>query len=435
MLISYLKKVIPDQHPLRLLYHKLMAVFACIIYGFPATKLQVIGVTGTKGKTTTCNLIATILTEAGYKVGMTSTINFQIGNLKWVNETKITTLNPFFLQKMLRRMVNESCTHAVLEVSSHSLIQNRVWGINFDTAVLTNMGEDHLDYHGGFQNYLRAKGLLFEKLNKSMRKPRIQKISILNREDNQFAYFDQFLADRKYTYGLKSGTCFATNLAYQQTGSSFVLNVPNNKAEIHLKLPGQFNIYNTLAAATVGLANGINIQTIKNALEKASSISGRYEQIDCGQKFAIIVDYAHTTESLKKLLELYKSQTPGKLFVVFGATGGGRDKAKRPKMGEASDQFADTIILTDDDPYEDDRLGIIDEIAAGIKRNEGNNFWKIPTRFEAIRFALNMAKDGDTVIVAGKGAEQIHIVGDKKIPWDDRKVIREILSKAYSVEL
>ncbi len=435
-MLKYLKKIIPDRHPIRLLYHKAMAVIAATIYGFPSRSLHVIGITGTKGKTTTTNLIASVLGEAGYRVGMTSTTNFQIAERRWVNESKMTTMSAFFVQRMLRDMVNSRCQFAVLEVSSHALIQNRVWGINFDTAVFTNIGEDHLDYHGGFQEYMRTKGLLFSRLNRSPRKPRIQKITVLNQDDAEFSYFDQFLADKKYTFGLKSGTCYATNLAYSQIGVSFDLHMPNNQLPVSLKMPGEFNVYNALAAATVALSVGISATVIKTALEKMTTVAGRFEQIDCGQSFAVIVDYAHTAESLEKLLELYKKQTPGKLYAVFGATGGGRDKGKRVKMGEAADKSADVIILTDDDPYEEDRMSIVDGIASGIKRVEGGGgLWKIPTRYEAIRYALMQAGKGDTVVIAGKGAESVQVMADGKHIWDDREVVRSILSKPLEVEL
>jgi len=417
------------------MYHQVMAVMAATYYRFPSKSLNVIGITGTKGKTTTTNLTAAILTEAGYKVGMTSTVLFQVADNKWTNLTKQTTLGPFFLQKMLRRMVDEGCTHAVLEVSSHSIHQNRIWGINFDTAVLTNIGEDHLEYHGGFENYLHTKGLLFARLNRSQRKPRIPKVAVLNKDDAHFVYFDQFLVDREYTYGLGGGTCYGSDISLKADGCDFTLNVPNNHIDVQLKIPGEFNVYNSLAAATVGLVNNINLPVIKSALEKATSIPGRFETIDCGQKYTIVVDYAHTTDSLEKLLTLYKRLTKGKLFVVFGCTGGGRDKAKRPKMGNVADKNADVVIVTDDDPYEENRWQIIEEISAGIKRKEGENFWKIPHRMEAIKLALTLATEKDTVIIAGKGSEEIQMIGDQKIPWDDRQVVRELLAREMNVEI
>ncbi len=434
-MISYLKSKIADTNPVRLLYHKMRAVVAAIYYGFPSRYLNVIAVTGTKGKTTVSNMITSVLTEAGYKVGMASTILFQVGDRKWVNTTKVTTLGPFFLQKLLREMVNEGCTHAVVEVTSHALLQNRIWGVNVDCAILTNIGEDHLDYHGGFENYLRTKGLLFARLNRSARKPRIPKVSILNRDDPNFSYFDQFLADKKFTYGFDGGTCFAGDMITSAKGANFILHVPNNQVEVNLGMTGQFNVYNALAAATVGLANNINLTVVKDALEKASSIPGRLEAIDCGQKYSIIVDFAHTEDSLEQLLSLYKGLTKGKLYVVFGATGGGRDKGKRPKMGAVADKYADYVILTDDDPYEEDEWKIIEDIAAGVKRKEGENFWKIPHREEAIKLALTLAKEGDTVILAGKGSEEVQMIGGKKIPWDDRKVVRSLLSREMRIEI
>jgi UDP-N-acetylmuramoyl-L-alanyl-D-glutamate--2,6-diaminopimelate ligase len=434
-MLKYLKSHISDTNPLRLLYHKMVAVLAALWYRFPSRYLHVVAVTGTKGKTTTVNLIAAVLGEAGYKVGMTSTILFQVGDLRWSNATKITTLGPFFLQKMLRRMVNERCTHAVVEVSSHAILQNRIWGVNVDTAVFTNIGEDHLDYHGGFENYLRTKGLLFSRLNRFARKPRIPKVSVLNMNDPNFNFFDQFIADKKYTYGIGGGTCYATDMKAMPGGTDFVLHVPNNRIEVKYKLPGNFNVYNALAAATVALANNINITVIKDALEKASAIPGRFESVECGQKYSIIVDYAHTAESLEKLLELYKGLTKGKLYAVFGATGGGRDRGKRPKMGAAADKHADYIVLTDDDPYEENEWQIIDDISKGIKRREGDRFWKIPHREEAIKLALTLAREGDTVVIAGKGAEEIIMIGGKALEWDDRKVVRALLSRELRVEI
>ena len=435
-MLNKLKKLISETNPLRLFYHQIKGAIAALIYWFPANHMHVIGVTGTKGKTTTTNLITMILEDAGYKVGMASTINFQIGNLKWSNLTKQTTLSPFVLQKMLRQMVKEGCTHAVLEVSSHAITQSRVLGINFDIAVITNVTEDHLEYHGGFQMYLQAKGSLFQRLNRSRRKPNIPKVSVLNADEPNFPYFDQFIVDRKYTYSLKKGTCYATDVILTGHNSSFILHIPNNQMEITLNIPGEFNIYNALAAATVALSMNINLTFIKRALEKAQGVPGRLESMDCGQHYNIIVDYAHAPDSLEKLLSLYrKLTTEGKLYVVFGATGGGRDKAKRPKMGALADGLADYIILTNDDPYEEDEMGIIEMVAEGIKRKEGDRFWKIPHRYEAIRLALTLAKKGDTVVITGKGCEEVQIIGTERIPWDDRKVVRELLSREILIEI
>ena len=434
-MINYLRKKISDTNPARLLYHKILAIFAAFYYRFPSGYLNVIAVTGTKGKTTTVNLINEVLREAGYKTGMTSTVKFQIGDSVWMNKTKMTSLGPFFLQDMLRRMVDEKCDYAVIEVSSHAILQNRVWGVNVDTAVLTNLTGDHLDYHGGFENYMRTKGLLFARLNRSTRKKGIKKIAVINRDDNNFGYFDQFIADQQYTYGVTKGTCYVTDVSSSAKGSKFVLHVPNDKTEISIKLPGEFNVYNALAAATVGLSQNINLNTIKSAMEKASEIPGRYESVDAGQNFTVIVDYAHTAESLENLLKLYKNVTKGKLYVVFGATGGGRDVEKRPRMGKAADENADFVIVTDDDPYEENEWKIIEQICEGINRKEGHNFWRIPNREQAIRLALSLAREEDTVVIAGKGAEEVQMIGGKAVAYDDRSVVRAFFTREHQIEI
>lgn len=427
--------MVSDTNPLRLFYHQIKAAIAVLIYRFPSRYMNMIAVTGTNGKTTTVNLTAKILEKAGHKVGMASTINYQVGSHKWTNISKQTTMSPFALQKLLRRMVNDGCTHCVLEVSSHAVTQSRILGINFDTAVITNITEDHIEYHGSFQLYLEAKGELFKRLNRSKRKPIIPKISVLNLDDPHYSYFEQFIVDRKFTYSLKKGTCYATNVSLRPDGTTFTLHIPNEQIEIDLPLPGEFNLYNALAAATVALANNINLKSVKTALEDAAGVPGRLEVINSGQPYTIIVDYAHAPDSLQKLLSLYRNLTNNKLFAVFGATGGGRDKAKRPKMGKIADEFADYIILTNDDPYEEDEMAIIDQISEGIERKEGENLWKIPHRYEAIRLALTLAKEGDVVVLAGKGCEEVQIVGKERIPWDDRHAVRELLSREIRVEI
>lgn len=434
-MLGFIKNKIPDNHPLRLLFHKIKGVLAALIYWFPADNLIVIGVTGTNGKTTSVNLIANILSESGEKVGMASTINFQVGKDKWVNTTKQTTASPFFLQKLIRRMVKEGCKYLVLEVSSHALIQSRVWGINFDVAAITNLTPEHIEYHGSFEEYKKAKGLLFEEVSSGKRKVDVNKIIVLNADDDNYSYYNQFVADRKLTYGLGAATVFASQVKSRPGGSSFLLHVPNNKIEINLSIPGSFNVYNSLTAASVALALNIPLESIRKGLENSKSVSGRFEKVEAGQDFTVIVDYAHTPESLENLFEMYNKLTQGRLFVVFGATGGGRDKAKRPKMGEAADQNADVIILTNDDPYEEDQMKIINDIAEGINRIEGKNFWKIPDRREAIRLALAMAQEEDAIVLAGKGAEEIMMIDGKKVPWNDKLVVKELLNKAHQVEL
>lgn len=433
-MMNFLRNLLSDTNPLRLLYHKFISVLAALYYRFPAEDMIVIGVTGTNGKTTTVNLIAHVLESAGHKVGMTSTINFQVGNRKWNNNTKQTTLGRFGLQRILREMVNEGCKFAVLEVSSHAMTQSRVWGINIDCAVITNISNDHLEYHGSFANYLYAKGALFQKVSKSKRKPSVQKVLVLNQEDENFAYFDQFIADRKITYGIKQGTVATLDLKLKADGSDFTMKVPNNAIPIDFDLPGQFNVQNALCAAAVCMSYGISMDDIQRGLNSAKTVPGRCDHVDAGQDFTIVVDYAHMEDSLEKLLSMYRDLTPdGRLFAVFGATGGGRDKVKRPGMGAIAHKYADYVFLTNDDPYSDDELEIIDMVGEGVDRVEGDRYWKIIDRREAIRLALMMARKGDSVVVAGKGAEEIMKVRGETIEWNDKKVIVDLLRRPVAV--
>ena len=412
-----------------------MAVLAAIYYRFPSRYLRVIAVTGTKGKTTTCSLLAQILEKAGHKVGVMSTVFFQVGDRKWANLTKQTTVGRFELQRLLREMVEEGCQYVIIETSSHAMLQSRLWGVNVDTAVFTNLQKDHIEYHGSFDSYKQAKGMLFDKLNRSQRKSNVPKVFVVNNDDVASDYFLKFPADQKYTFGLRKGIYVSRDVKSLPNGSEFKYFIPNGEAEIRFPLPGVVNVYNATAAATVAVSEHIGLPTIKKALEECSAVPGRMEPIDCGQLFSVIVDYAHTQDSLKALIDVFKPLTKGKLILVFGATGGGRDKAKRPLMGEVADQRCDEIIITDDDPYDEDNIAIIEQIAGGIKRVEGEKLWKVPSRREAIRLALSMAQENDTILIAGKGAEEFQMTREGKIPHDDRQVAREFLSKESDVEI
>jgi len=412
-----------------------LAVLAAVWYRFPANHMKVIAVTGTKGKSTVAHLMAKILEEAGHKVGVVSTVKFQIGSDVWDNATKMTTPGRFRLQGLLRRMLDEHCTVAIVEATSQALVQSRLWGVNIDTAVLTNMQTDHLEYHGGFENYLHAKGLLFGQLSRANRKGDLQKSSVLPAEDSNFAYFDSFATDRKITFGLQNGQVRAENIELDASDTRFKLVVPNDAIDIHMKLPGEFNVLNALCAASAAISLGVKLPMIKRGVEKFESFPGMLESVQAGQPFDVIVDYAHTEESLEQVLQFLRPLTRGRLFVVFGSTGGGRDKGKRPKMGAIVEKYADYIIVTDDDPYEENRMGIIEDISAGITRKEGENFWKIRDRRQAIRLAVTEARDDDTVVICGKGCEPVQVIGTTHIPWDDRKVAKEILMEGFEVKL
>ena len=434
-LLNAIRRHIKPLNPLLLMYHKTLAVLAALVYRFPAEKLKVVAITGTKGKSTVALLLAKIFEEAGLKVGVISTVRFQIGSNVWTNDTKMTTPGRFKLQKFLRKMVDDRCDVAIVESTSQALIQSRLWGVNVDTAVLTNMQTDHLEYHGGFENYLHAKGLLFRQLSRANRKGELSKTAVLPCEDSNFAYFDSFLVDHKITFGLTKGQITAQDIELEPDSTRFVLKVPNDSITVHIKLPGEFNVLNALSAASAAISLGVKLPIIKRGLEQFESMPGMLESINVGQPFNVLVDYAHTEESLKGVLSFLKPLTRNKLFVVFGATGGGRDKAKRPRMGKIVDELADYIVVTDDDPYEEDRMKIMEQIAEGIDRKEGEDFWMVRDRRQGIRLALSMAGDGDTVVICGKGSEPVQVIGTEHLQWDDRRVAKEILTEGFEVKL
>jgi len=432
ILNNFKKKIIitvGQRHPMMLFYHKMKGALAVSLYGNPSRKLKVIGVTGTNGKTTSVNMIADLLTQAGFKVGMLSTLRYRVGADVWSNRDKMTTQSPWFVQKMLKRMLREDCDYAILEVTSHAMDQNRVYGINFDIVAITNLTGDHIEYHGSFEEYKKAKAKLFAGVFASARKPEVHKTIILNADDKYFDYYDQFKADQKFAYGIKDGAVKAVDIDLRADKSFFTLEIPNDSIRIETQMLGDFNVYNSLLAISVAISQGVNLKSIAEAMKHVQPVGGRFEPVKVGQDFSVIVDYAHTADALENLCAMFKPLTAGKLIVVFGATGGGRDKRKRPEMGKAADKHADVIILTDDDPYTEDRWGIIEDIAQGIKREEGETLYKIIDRTDAVHMALSLAETGDTVLIAGKGGEEVIVIGEEKIPYDDRDVVRNYLAE------
>lgn len=421
-----LRKILPEETILWT--HKVRAIIAAFLYGFPSRNLKVIGVTGTNGKTTTCNLIARILEESGNKVGIATTINFRIGQKEWSNNSKMTTINPFSLQKLLRDMVKEGCKYAVLETTSHAIRQYRNWGIKYNVAVMTNITHDHLDYHKNMNEYRDIKLKLFSN------KP---DVSVINCDDPSYLYFAKKSAKNTFLYGIENrADVTARKVFMTDKGTLFTLVSGNNQIVIDLKLPGKFNIYNALAAATVGLSLDVKPEAIKKGLELVNGIPGRMETVDAGQEFTVIVDFAHTPDGLQKVFETVKAFAKGKIIHVGGATGR-RDKTKRPFLGALSGKYADITIVTNEDPYDENPWEIIEAVAAGVPRgaNEksdkkpGKNFFKILDRKEAIKLALSMAKKNDLVLITGKGCEQVMAVGNKMVPYSDKKVVEEILGK------
>lgn len=409
-----MKEIIKKNIPKILLnwYHFILAFLGALIYWFPSRKLKVIGVTGTKGKTTTVILAGKILEEAGFKVGWISSATLKIDRKEWLNPYHMTMPGRFFIQKFLKEMVKNHCQYALIEVTSEGILQHRQKFINFGVAVFTNLAPEHIEAHGSFENYRAMKGKLFQAT---------KEVHIINANDKNANYFLQFPAKIKYQFKRQNGKCkiIVQNSKLQKELPEFLLN---------LKLLGDFNIDNALAAICVGLSQGVSIEVCQKALEKIKGIPGRLEIIDEGQNFKVIIDTAHTPDSFEKVFELVNNLPHNKIISVFGAPGGGRDKWKRPVLGEIAQRYSHQIILTNDDPYDEDPIEIVNQIEKGIK-SAPSSVLKILDRREAIKKALQLAQPQDIVLILGKGAEQVIIMGSKKIPWDDREVVREELKK------
>ncbi len=436
MIKNIIKKFVPEFVINQ--YHKVLALLAAFLYGHPSEKLIVIGVTGTNGKSTTVNLIAKVLEQAGFKIGSTSTINFKIAEKEWLNDKKMTMLGRFQLQKLLKQMVQVGCKYAVIETSSEGILQHRHLGINYDIAVFTNLTPEHIETHGGFENYKKAKGELFKKLSKDKYKTidnkKIPKISVINIDDKHADYFSGFKADKKFGFTTQNKTKDGFDKiinASEIEARGFKTKFKANETEFNLNLPGKFNVYNSLATICVALSQKIDLQTIKQGLEKMKSMPGRLERIDEGQNFTVIVDYAPEPASMEQLYNFVKELDKNKIIHVLGSCGGGRDTDRRPILGAMAGEHADHVIITNEDPYDDDPMQIINDVAKGAEEKGkvlDQNLFKILDRKEAIEKALNLASENDLVLITGKGCEQAMVVkSGKKIPWDDRKVVRELL--------
>lgn len=402
-------------------YHFILAFLGAFFYQFPSKKLKVIGITGTNGKTTTIEMISKILEEAGYKVAVLNSIRFKIGEKEWLNTLKMTMPGRFMIQRFLREAVNSGCQYVILEVTSEGILQHRHKFIDFEVAVFTNLTPEHIEAHGGFEKYRKAKGKLFQAT---------KKIHIINLDDENSKFFLKFPAKKKFLYSIEKSKKL---LPLKQASIIQVQDVqvlpPLLKfslkgTEFNLKLLGKFNIYNALAAICVGLSQGINLETSKRALEKIEIIPGRMEEV-ISEPFKVFVDYAFTPVALEKVYQILKPNN-GKMIAVLGACGGGRDKWKRPVLGEIASKYCEEVIVTNEDPYDEDPMEIIEEVAKGTTGRTK----KILDRREAIREALKLAKPNDVVIITGKGCEPwICLAKGKKIPWDDREVVRQEFKK------
>ncbi len=434
-MLNIIRKLIPLDSPIRTTYHYVRGVIAFWLSGNPAKDMIVIGITGTKGKTTTSNLIARGLIAAGKKVAMFTTVNTIIGDKEEENTMKMTTPSPFAVWNFIARARNAGCEYLVMETSSHALFYHRVHGLHYDVAVMTNISQDHLDLHKTMDNYVDTKLLLFRNLYKYGIKKEVKKVGVVN-VDNEYAsrfLSKEIVVDAMHTFGFSSNANIrAENFQSTLSWQSFDVRMPSNTFHIQSKLQWEFNAMNILAATAVLISQKVDIETICQTMATVNGIPGRLEEVPNHRGAKIFVDYAHTEDSLKNVLEtLRKIDGTKRIITLFWATGD-RDKTKRPKMGRITHILSDIIILTDDDTYTEDSLAIIRDVSVGIDRREGDNFWIVPDREDAIRTALLILQSWDILLVAGKGAETVQVTQQWSIPWNDRKVIERILMEIES---
>ena len=435
---KFLKSIVPEW--VFSIYYRGLALLGAFYYGFPSEKMIVVGITGTKGKTSTANFIWSCAMSAGIKAGIVTTANIRIGDKEILNPYHMTMPGRFTIQRLLAEMVREGCRLCVVETTSEGLKQSRHVGVEYDFAVFTNLTPEHLPSHGGdFENYKRAKGVLFSTLSKTKRKfldnQEIGKVIVANTDSEHAQFFVNFLADKKISFGLREKADFNAK-EIKETASGVTFSVGDRTYA--LSLLGAFNVYNALPAMIVLRTLGVTDEVIAKGLSELKMIPGRMELIDSGQDFTLIVDYAHEKQSITGVLDTARAMTVReggvnhKVIILLGAEGGGRDKAKRPIIGELSAKKADYVVVSNVDPYEDDPREIVEDIAVVAEKFgkvRGQDLFVIEDRRAGIAKAISMAKVGDIVLITGKGAEQSMIIGGKSIPWDDRVVVREELKK------
>lgn len=424
-----------------------LTFLAAAFYNWPGRKLTVIGVTGTDGKTTTCNLIYQILIAAGFKTGIISTVNAVIGDEVLDTGFHVTTPDAHDVQHYLARMVDAGLTHVVLETTSHGWAQFRVDACEFDIGVITNITHEHLDEHGSYENYRAAKARLFRSLEKTL--PKLQgnpRLAVLNHDDQSYEFLKSITTVDSVSYGLeKVADVRAGRIRYTTNGMEFVAKYDKLRVGIKTCLVGRYNVSNCLAALTATVFGlGIDPEIAAQGIANLPGIPGRMEIINMGQPFMSIVDFAHTPNALRVTLETARemlkhgetARENGRIIAVFGSAGL-RDKEKRRMMAETSAELADLTVLTAEDPRTESLNGILDEMAAGSRSREGSEgetFWRISDRGEAIRFALRLARPGDIVLACGKGHEQSMCFGTVEHPWDDRIAMRAALAEYLGVD-
>lgn len=406
------------------------AMMVCVPYFFdyPANRMRMVGVTGTNGKTTTTHMIRHILKAQGFKVGVIGTVHIMIGDTSYPIHN--TTPDVVDLQHILHQMVQENVEYCVMEVSSHALALGRVSGVEFDTAVFTNLTQDHLDFHKTFENYLAAKCKLFEQVS-APNQVKDNKGAVINIDDSYGYRVMEKTTAPTITYStLGKGTLNASDVHMSTKNSQYTVNYKGESYPVLMNTTGLFNVYNTLAAIGACLQEGISMEAIDTALKTFSSVPGRFELIEEGQDFAVVVDYAHTPDGLQNILETAKAIKENRIIIVFGC-GGDRDATKRPIMGRIAAEYGDKIYVTSDNPRTEDPVQIVKDVEVGVKEalREGTSYEVIVDRREAINHAIHDAKAGDIVIIAGKGHENYQILKNETIHFDDREEARKALKE------
>lgn len=406
--------------------HLAEAVVANVRNGFPGKRLRVIGVTGTNGKTTTSFFIHRMLHEAGVKVALMSTVAYGIGDDIKMQQEHITTAQAGILQKRLKSFADAGVEWVVLETSSHALAQHRVWGVPYEIAVMTNITHDHIDYHGTFERYLEAKRSLFSLANK-----RGLKYGVVNADDpNAKVFIDS--VENSTTYGIENGELQASNLSMNAHGSSYIATTGGDVYKMKVNIPGKFNVSNSLAAVAVGRKLGLSKEQIEMGIAKLTHVEGRMNSISEGQPYGAIIDYASTPDGFEKLFSSIRPTTKGKLVAVFGSAGE-RDESKRAEQGRIAAQYADELVITEEDDRKEDGAKILNQIASGAEsagKEKDKSLFLVPDRIAAVEFALSRVKNPEDVVVfLGKGHEKTIERADGEHPWNENEVVRAAIKR------
>lgn len=426
-MLTFLRKLFSLDNPFRLLYHKVRAIIANIIYKFPSKDMQIIWVTGTNWKTTTCNLIAQWLKSTWKKVFMFTTVNIIIDDEEFVNDTKMTSPDPFILQKYLKMAKDKWCEIAIIETASHWIKMHRIWWINYDISVLTNITQDHLDLHKTMKDYVDTKLEIFKRLMYYKRKPWIKKVWVLNMWSKYIEPFLEQTYDSLYKYWMWTNAEIRPyNIKKNRGVTTFEIMSAWTIINIETKLKWDFNIENILAAVSVFMSFWIEASEISRMIKMVTWVPGRMEDVENDLWAEIVIDYAHTEDALEKVLLSFKESSYNKIITVFWATWD-RDKTKRPKMWEVVSKYSDIVILTQDDDYTEKTENIIKDVLPGINRKEWDTFWIIPTRKEAIEVWIANLEAWDCLLIAWKWDEHVMVTNEWKIEWHDKNIVEDIL--------